>query len=144
MKSIIIAAVLFAGAVWAADEAADRAMIENTVRVFSMAPTRAGLFTSDFDDQESVRFRRAVSPDSGAIPIAVEGVPGEVVISKEPMGEATWFPAGMGRNLGVRKIRFVTADVAMVDAGSKVPVLMVMRKVLTEWKIASVRVLAEN
>jgi len=144
MKSITIALVLFGGGVWAADDAADRAAIENTVRVFSLAPLRPGLYTSDFDHEELVRFGKAASSDAGAIPITVEGVPGTVVISKAPMGEADWFPAGMHWTLMVRKIRFVTADVAMVDALGKAPVLIVLKKAGTEWKIASLRALAEN
>ena len=140
MKSIMIASVLFAGGIWAADEVADRAAIENTIRVFSAMPSRAALYTSDFDRDELVRFGKAATPDNGGIPIIVEGAPGTVVISKEPMGESQWFPAGMR----VKKIRFVTADVAMVDAVEKGPVLIVLKRVGTDWKIASVRRLAEN
>jgi hypothetical protein len=141
MKSIIIASVLFGGAVWAADEVADRAAIENTIRVFSLMPSRAVLYTSDFDHEELVRFGK--TPDSGAIPVTVEGAPGTVVISKEPMGEAQWFPAGVHGSITVKKIRFVTADVAMVDAVDKGQVLIVLKRVGTDWKIASLRRLAE-
>lgn len=136
----MIASVLFAGGIWAADEVADRAAIENTIRVFSAMPSRAALYTSDFDHDELVRFGKAAPPDDGAIPITVEGAPGTLVISKEPMGEAQWFPAGMR----VKKIRFVTADVAMVDAVDKGPVLIVLKRAGTDWKIASLRRLAEN
>jgi hypothetical protein len=58
------------------------------------------------------------------------------------MGEAIWLPAGMHLPLTIRKIRFVTDDVAVVDAAGKAPVLIVMRKVGTDWKIASLRILA--
>jgi hypothetical protein len=141
MKSII-ALVFFAGGVWAADEAADRTAIENAIRVFSIVPLRAGLYTADFDQEELARFGKSPAPADGGIPVAIEGVPGTVVISKEPMGEAIWLPAGMHGAVTVKKIRFVTPEVAMVDAEEKGPVLMVMKKVGTEWKIASVRRLA--
>lgn len=158
MKSILFAAVLLAPGIWAADEAADRAGIEITIRALSVNPTRAGLFTSDFDDAELVRLRKSdtvsiplppgeMSPSKeqgGAMPITVEGVPGTLVISNAPMGEAIWLPAGMHIPLTIKKIRFVTGDVAIVDAAGKAPVLVVMRKVGTDWKIASLRILAEN
>jgi hypothetical protein len=141
MKPVIFAMV-FAGAVWAADEAADRTAIENTVRFACASPTRPGLFTSDFDDAELVRFKKVCTPESGAIPITVDGKPGTLVISKEPMGEATWFPATANGSVGVKKIRFVTPDVAIVDVAAKSPVFMVLRRVGTDWKIASIRMLA--
>jgi hypothetical protein len=144
MKAIILASVLFAGGAWAADEVADRAAIEKTILAFSVAPLQPDLYTSDFDHDELVRFGKAASTDSGAIPITVGGKPGELVISKEPMGEATWFPAGMHWNLNVRKIRFITPEVAMVDVTGKAPALIVLKKVGTDWKIASLRRLAEN
>jgi hypothetical protein len=149
MKSIIIASVLFAGAVWAADEVSDRAMIESTIRAFSLMPGREALYTSDFDRDELVRFGKApvATTDDVPIPITIEGVPGTVVISKEPMGEAEWFPPGMqGRAnvvIVVKRIRFVTADVAMVDVVRNGPGFIVMKKVGADWKIASVRRVAE-
>jgi hypothetical protein len=143
MKSII-ALVLFAGGIWAADDAADRTAIENTIRVFSIAPLRAGLYTTDFDQEELARFGKSPAPADGGIPIAIEGVPGTVVISKEPMGEAIWLPAGMHGAVIVKRIRFVTPEVAVVDAMEKGPVLIVMKKVGTDWKIASLRRLAEK
>jgi hypothetical protein len=141
MKSII-AIVLFAGGVWAADEAADRTAIETAIRVFSIVPLRASLYTPDFDQEELARFKKTPAPPDGGIPVAIEGVPGTVVISKEPMGEAVWLPAGMHGAVIVSKIRFVTPEVAMVDAVEKGPVLIVMKKIGTDWKIASLRRLA--
>ncbi len=143
MKSIITL-VLFAGGAWAADEAADRTAIENTIRVFSIVPLRATLYTSDFDREELARLKKTPAPDNGGIPIAIDGVPGTLTISKEPMGEADWFPAGMHGAVIVKKIRFVTPEVAMVDAEEKGPVLIVMKKVGTDWKIASLRRLSEK
>jgi hypothetical protein len=143
MKSIIIVSIVFAGSIWAADEVADRAAIENTIRVLSVSPTHAGLFTSDFDDEELARFGKAPAVD-GAIQIKVEGAPGTLVISKEPMGEADWFPAGMHGSIAIKKIRFLTPDVAMVDAVGRTSVLIVLKKIGTDWKIASLRILAEK
>lgn len=144
MKPIMIAAILLAGHVWAADEVADRTAIENTIRGLSMTPMRSGLFTSDFDDDELARYGKAPASESGSIPITVQGVPGEVVISKEPMGEATWLPAGMHASMTIKKIRFLTPEIAMVDAIGKSPVLIVLKKIGPDWKIASLRRLAEN
>jgi hypothetical protein len=82
------------------------------------------------------------APDS--IPVKVQGVAGTVLISKEPMGEAIWLPEGMAQKLTIKKIRFLTPEVALVDTIGKAPVLVVMKKVGTDWKIASLRVLAEK
>jgi hypothetical protein len=145
MKSIIIASVLFASGVWAADEVADRTAIESMIKAFSLMPGHDALYTSDFDRDELVRFGKAPAAVEGdGIPITIDGVPGTVVISKEPMGEAEWFPPGMpGRPtvlaITIKKIRFVTADVAMVDVVRNGPALIVMKRVGTDWKIASMR-----
>jgi hypothetical protein len=144
MKSIILAAVLFAGGLWAADEVADRAAIENTIRLFNLSPSRAGLFTDDFDRSELAGFPTAPAAGTGSIPVTVDGVPGEVVISKEPMGEAIWLPKTGLHGLSVLKIRFLTPEVAMADAAGNGPVLILLKKVGTDWKIASLRRLAEK
>jgi hypothetical protein len=143
MKSIIFASVLFACVVLAADETTDRAAIEKTIQAFSMGPLVPDLYTSDFDREELVRFAKAASTNSGAIPITFGDKPGELVISKEPMGEASWFPSGMHWVLTVRKIRFLTPEVAMVDVIGKAPGLILLKKVGTDWKIASLRVLPD-
>jgi hypothetical protein len=102
------------------------------------------LYTPDFDQEELARFGKTPAPPDGGIPIAIDGVPGTVVISKEPMGEAVWLPAGMHGAVTVKKVRFVTPEVAMVDGVEKGPVLIVMKKIGADWKIASVRRLAEK
>jgi hypothetical protein len=144
MKSIIIASVLFAGGLWAADEVADRAAIENIIGAFSVMPARASWFTSDFDQAELERLGKAPAPEGGGIPVKIEGVPGTVVISKQPMGEADWFPAGIHGVITIKKIRFLTPEVAIIDATERGPLLIVMKKVGTDWKIASLRILAEK
>jgi hypothetical protein len=158
MKSIVLASVFCAGGIWAADEAADRAGIEKTIRALSVWPTRVTLFTADFDDQrELLRVVRVAFPvvcpevwwETCGMPAKIPDgdQPVEVFISKEPWGEATWIPAGMNMNvtrIRITRIRFLTPDVAMVDAVAKDPLLIVMRKVGTDWKIASLRILAEH
>jgi hypothetical protein len=152
MKSIVLAFVFCAGGVWAADEAADRAGVEQTIRALSIWPTRVTLFTADFDNQrELLRVVRigfaAVCPEVWWETCVKRDEPGEVVISKEPWGEATWIPAGMNMNVArirITRIRFLTPEVAMVDAESRDPLLIVMKKVGTDWKIASLRILAEK
>jgi hypothetical protein len=142
MKSMAIAVVL-AGGLWAADAEADRAGVEKTIHALSASPMWSGLFTSDFDETELLRFAKAPVADGGAIPVTVNGAAGTLVISKEPMGEATWLPAWMHAPMVIKKIRFLTADVAMADAVGKSPVLIVLKKVGTDWKIASLRILAD-
>lgn len=156
MKSIVLSYVLCAGGVWAADEAADRASIEKTISALNGWPIRIQLFTADFDDQAElarvVKFGfPAVCPEVWWETCGVQAPtvdhPGEVVISKEPWGEATWIPAGLNLNLmriRITRIRFMTPEVALVDAEGRSPLLIVMKKVGTDWKIASLRALAEN
>ena len=158
MKSILFAFVFCAGGVWAADEATDRADIEKTIRALSVWPTRVTLFTADFDDQrELMRVVRVGLPvvcpevwwETCGVSIQRPSVdnPGEIVISKEPWGEATWVPVGMNMNVArirITRVRFLTPEVAMVDAVARDPLLIVMKKVGTEWKIASLRVVAEK
>jgi hypothetical protein len=139
MKSIMLA-VLFAGGVWAADEAADRAAIEKTIGALSVAPIREDLFAVDFDGRAELA-RLAETPRM----VETDEKP-TVVISKEPWGEATIVMQGMTVRampvIVVNKIRFLAADVAMVDAVGRGPLLFVLKKFRTDWKIASLRILA--
>lgn len=158
MKGIVLAFVLCAGGVWAADEAADRADIEKTIRALSVWPTHVQLFTADFEDQAVLsRVVRTGFPvvcpevwwETCGVSVRMPNTdqPGEIVISKEPWGEATWVPAGMNMNVArirITRIRFLTPEVAMVDAVARDPLLIVLRKVGTNWKIASLRILAEK
>ncbi len=131
MKSIMLALVL-AGGILAADELSDRAAIEKTIAGLN-GPARAGLFTADFEDQASLaRFRAPASAD-------------QVVISKDPWGEAVWIPAGMpGERIKAAKIRFVAPDVAIADVIGNRRAVVVLRKESSVWRIASIRLLAEN
>jgi hypothetical protein len=134
MKSIMLAAVLCAGGLFAADEAADRAAIEKTIAGLNVLSARSDSFTADFEDWTAMLRLWQSGPD---------GEP-SVVISREPWGEATITWPGTGRIAApiiTRKIRFVTPEVALVDAEGNVPALFVMRKEGTYWKIASLRIL---
>jgi hypothetical protein len=157
MKSIMLALFLSAGGAWAADEVADRAAIEKTIAALNVWPARPSLFTADFEDFDTLtRVVKAsipihcpeIWPETcvSTIPVSVPSGPGHVEISKEPWGEATWTPPGSpwplaGSRIKPTSIRFVTADVAIVDAMGKGPVLFVLRKEQGAWKIAAVRIL---
>jgi hypothetical protein len=133
MKSIMLALVL-AGGIWGADEVSDRAAIEKTIAELNFSPTPAGLFTTDFENQaELARFRGRAAV-------------GELVISKEPWGEAVWIPGGVSTpfaRIKATKIRFLTPEVAMADAVGNGRAVLVLRKERSVWKIASLRMLAE-
>ena len=136
MKSIMLAFVLCASGFFAADEAADRAAIEKRIAGLNVLSARSDSFTTDFEDWADMLRLWQTGPD---------GEP-SVVISKEPWGEATITWPGMGRIapvIVVKKIRFVTPEVALVDAEGKVPALFVLRKEGTDWKIASLRILEQ-
>jgi hypothetical protein len=141
MKSIMLA-VLFASGVWAADEVADRAAIEKTIGALSVAPLREDLFTADFDGRAEMA-RLAETPRM----VEADAKP-TVVISKEPWGEATITMQGLTVRamsvIVIRKIRFLAPDVVMVDGVGRGPVLLVLKKYGTDWKIASLRILAEK
>ena len=142
MKAIILAMFLCGGGAWAADEVAERAAIEKTIAALSVWPVRANLFTADFDGRaELARLTQSSQIVPGDAKPSVE-------ISKEPWGEATISLPGtiVGRSPAIvtRKVRLLSADVAMVDAVAKGPVLIVLKREGTEWKIASLRILAEK
>jgi hypothetical protein len=137
MKSIVCALLAFAALAWA-DERADRAAIQGVVEALAndqaggSPKAAAGLFTDDADNQLSRLSdmdRRLLWPGG------------------EPFSEVT------APRLAVQTIRFITADVALVDAaiaqyGStivvrRVPVLLVMRKEAKGWRIASLRLMAD-
>jgi hypothetical protein len=133
MKTIMLALVL-AGGIWAADEISDRAAIGKTIAELSFWPAPTGLFTTGFEDRaELARFRGHAAV-------------GELVISKEPWGEATWVPAGTSipfTRIKTTKIRFLTPEVAMADVVGNGRAVLVLRKEGAVWKIASLRMLAE-
>ncbi len=121
-----------------ADTPADRAAIERVVGAVITDQNRTGakrsstLFTADADNE----FDRLLDLDRRLLKL-----------SEEPWSEIT------GPRLVIQSIRFVTPDVALVNAvnahyGSiilarRIPVLLVMKKEGTDWRIASLRVLVD-
>jgi hypothetical protein len=151
MRAVLFALIFFAG-VASADEAADRAAVEKTISALNKWPADSSVFTADFDGHDALR-RRAIV---GMCPevwwetcgMATTRESPQVVISQEPWGEATIVMpgsvVGMRVPIIVKKIRFLTPDVAMVDAVSTRRLLIVMRREGADWKIASIRELAEQ
>jgi hypothetical protein len=124
-------------------------------------PQSAKIFTTDVDGRsglaqlwrgKQIAFR--VRSDAGA-PARIPS--SEVRVSKEPWGEATFNIPGLDPYLLVeiinpkiesRSIRFITPDVALVDAvvtyedaavQDATPLLLVLKKEGADWKIAAIR-----
>ena len=121
-----------------ADEAKDRASIEKVIAALNGPVQRAALFTRDA--ASDVDFDRLIDlhrPD--------RFTPNRPIGTNEPWTEFTLPRVVSGA------IRFVTADVATVDGAStvtgavtltpSVPLLFVMKRESSKWKISSVRVL---
>jgi hypothetical protein len=137
MKAFPCIPLLFA-ALACADTLPDRAAIERVVGAVIVDPTDSGakpgsrLFTADADNE----LDRLLDLDRRLLEL-----------SREPWSEIT------SPRLVIQSIRFVTPDVALVNAvnthyGSmilarRIPVLFVMKKEGTAWRIASLRVLVD-
>jgi hypothetical protein len=157
MRPILCLSILLASAGWA-DQLDDRASIEKVISTLNTSTVNRGAFTVDFRFSELTQLWSA----SGLWTIG----PGTVVISHEPWGEAQWVPATAlppqaPLRLVVRSVRFITSDVALVDAVTgpptaapasaaerepyksvapqRVPMLLVMKREVTDWRIASIR-----
>lgn len=125
MRAVSCILFLIVSCAWA-DEAADRAAIERVIGAFNETQpgsnARSSLFTADADNELNHRLQP----------------------SDRPWSEAT------APRLVARKIRFVTPDVALVDAAitrygstipvQRIPVFIVVKKE-RDWRIASLRVL---
>src|SRR5216684_2473608 len=148
MRPILCLSVLLASSGWA-DELDDRASIAKTISTLNTSAIGATSFTADFNFAELERVWPTVS---------LWGIgPWKVVISDEPWVEAQvapvmTVPLQAPPRLVIRSVRFITTDVALVDAVSesrdgtpprRVPVLLVMRREGTDWRIASVRKVAQ-
>jgi len=136
MKAVICALLLFTAYAWA-DGAADRAAIEHVIGSLD-AGQNAGekplpvLFTADAENE----LNRLASLDQWLLER-----------SKEPWSEVT------APRLVIQSVRFVTPDVALVDAANthfgstilalRIPVLFVMKKEGAVWRISSLRVLVD-
>ena len=151
MRPILFTLIFVSVAAWA-DEAADRAAVEKTIGALSISPSNPALFTADFDGQDVLRqgAMAAMCPEvwweTCGMVTTLDSA--RVIISKEPWGEATIaMPGsviGMRAPIIVKKIRFLTPDVAMVDAASTRRLLIVLKREGTNWKIASIRELASG
>ena len=138
MKVLFLLPLLFAFGL-RADEAQDRTAINKVIAALNDPAQRAGLFTKDVDS--TVHFERLVD-----LHRAPTSLPGGIIGTHEP-----WTGLTMPRVVS-GNIRFVTADVALVDGAStvegavtiarRVPLLFVMRREAAQWKISAVRVLA--
>ena len=134
MKTILFVSLLVASGAWA-DEATDLAGIKQTVvRLGGAMHPQPALFTPDFAD--SAAFERLTSV-------------GSVVISKEPFGEAQIvLPPATGTRFAIQSIRFVTGEVALVDAldgqNGRESVLLVMKKEGADWRLAAFKRIAEQ
>jgi hypothetical protein len=137
MKALFCLPLLLAAGAFA-DDATDRASIATTISWVNASYLDPSLFTADFPD--SAELLRGVQGNFG----------GTVVISKEPWGEATWFPVPVSRGprFVIQSVRFVTPEVVVVDGidqrNGGASVLFVMRKDGIAWRIASFKRIADQ
>ena len=136
--SILFVDLLLPGkAVWA-DSASDRAAVERIVKVvLASAATDESISALFAADAESV-----LGSELGRLREMDRRLLG---LSKEPLSEVT------PPMVDIQSIRFVTSDVALVDAASthygslvlhsRIPVLLVLRRDGADWRIVSLRVL---
>jgi hypothetical protein len=157
-RVILCLPLILGSCVLAADEAADRAAIRQTIAALNQVPQPSGLFRDDaiseldrLPEMSAVQFQ-----PNKTVTISVG--PG-LVISHEPWGEAEIYMPGLPRAVMVNPriasgtVRFVTPDVATVegsytrrdgDSVQTTPLLFLMKRDRDVWKIASVRLLASN
>jgi hypothetical protein len=152
VKRVLCLAILSTSALWA-DEAADRTAVEATISALNSSPSRPELFTADFPNAaELQRFQQPVLLRIPAEGTAIRTQAGTLVISREPMGEATWYP-GLATSLAAiaiaprfvtRSVTFVSPDTAIVVATyAQESVLFVVKNESANWRIASFRVFPE-
>lgn len=151
-KTALGLAILFTSALWA-DEAADRSAVEATISALNSSPSRPDLFTADFPNAaELQRFQQPAILRIPAEGNVIRTQAGTLIISREPMGEATWNP-GLAPSLAAvsilprfvtRSVTFVSPDTAVVVAThGRESVLFVVKNESSKWRIASFRVLPE-
>lgn len=132
MKALVCLALLLAAPAWA-DEAADRAAIRQTLGLLNVSSERSAQFTSDADGRS--RLEAAIHE------------PRRETIPNQPLAGDYWpfWPAYLQQPWLVEttSIRFITEDVALANGRVRYqPLLFVLRKEPSGWKIASVRFLA--
>jgi hypothetical protein len=132
MKALWIVPCLLAAGAWA-DEAGDRAAIEKAVAAFNDPAIRESLFAADVDAAQELRGLER----SGAVWFED---------ADRPWPEVTRPKIAAGH------IRFITPDVALVDAAlaqygtvvlrRSLPLLFVMKREGGGWKISALRVMS--
>ena len=119
-----------------ADEAADRQAIRAVVKALNDVPRPTGLFTPGADRADLLTELLQYKP--------------KVIISHEPWGEIAAIRPGTP-TITERSIRFITSDFALADAAwvnrnpgeaQTRPLLLLMKRVDSTWKIISLRELA--
>jgi hypothetical protein len=156
VKRALCLAVLLTSALWA-DEAADRTAVETTISALNSPPVKPEIFTADFPNAaELQRLQQSVLLRIPAEGTAIRTQAGTLVISRAPMGEATWYPGpaispaatAIAPRFVTRSITFVSPDTAVVVASfGRESVLFVVRNEVknesSSWRIASFRALPE-
>jgi len=135
VKVVLSLAVLLTSTLWA-DEASDRASIEATISALNISSnnpqTKPEIFTADFPN--AAEFRR-FKDENRLHPT--------VVISREPMGEATWSPGAIAAFV-TRSVTFISQGTAVVVVScQQQSVIFVVKNENSTWRIASFRVLTE-
>ena len=131
MKIALSLAILATSAVWA-DEAADRRAVESTISALNGTSIGTNIFTADFpnlSDLQRFKDENRLHPT--------------VVISREPMGEATWSPGAIAPFV-TRSVTFISQGTAVVVGScQQQSVIFVVKNENSAWRIASFRVLTE-
>ncbi len=152
MKKVLCLAILFTSALWA-DEAADRAAVETTIAALNSPQIKPDIFTADFPNAaELQRFQQPALLRIPAEGNVIRSQAGTLVISREPMGEAIWYPGpaispaaiAIKPRFVTRSVTFVSTDTAIVVAThGRESALFVLKNESSNWRIASFRVLPE-
>jgi hypothetical protein len=168
MKALLWLPLLAGACAWA-DEAADRAAISRVIGALNETPQRAELFTADADGRsvpDQLRGKRLLYrvrwPAGNPMPSSPSDHP-TVTISHEVWGEAAinfpgvdsiTFEEMVNPRIVSGAMRFITPDVALANgacryngdsaATQSTPLLFVMKREGGDWKIASLRVLAQR
>jgi hypothetical protein len=161
VKIVLCLAVLVTSTAWA-DETIERASIEATVAALNASPFPPNLFTGDFANADELqRFLGqagpVIEPSLPTDGVVVRTDAATLVISREPMGEATLHlpPANAIplKRFVTRSVTFISPDTSVVVAiyerqfepiaSRRVPILFVLRHEGSDWRIASFRVLVE-
>ena len=145
MNRALCLAILLTSPLWA-DEVADKTAVEaviSALNTLNTSPSRPELFTADFPNAPELRRFQTSLPALGEVPTGG----GTVVISREPMGEATWippFPTTVVPRFITRSTTFISPGTAVVVATHESEtVLFVLKHENSNWRIASFRALPE-